>query len=179
MLKPSKHGVTIWKDTNTKCSSLQTTTTFIASWIPRARALNRSARPKSSPDTIFELTTTRAKQMHEDALSRFLQRSQDEKDELQAENGQIFYYLQNSLTNASLARLNLPSSLPSHLHQVLICGTYVLPQLCHFWDGLQNELASKGPYKASIGGMRLRLQELQSEDKQAWKLRAEQPVKDG
>ena len=86
--------------------------------------------------------------------------------------------MQNSLTNASLARLSLPSSLPSHLHQVLICGTYVLPQLRHFWDGLRRELASEGPYKASIGGMRLRLQELQSEDKQARKLRVEQPVKD-
>ena len=100
-----------------------------------------------------------------DALSRFPQRSQDEEDELRAENGQIFHRLQNSLTNASLAGLSLPSSLPSHLHQVLICGTYVLPQLRHFWDGLRRELASEGPYKASIGGMRLRLQELQSKNK--------------
>ena len=61
---------------------------------------------------------------------------------------------------------------------MLICGTYVLPQLHHFWNGLQKELASKSPYKASIGGMRLRLQELQGKDKQARKLRAEQPVKD-
>ena len=111
-------------------------------------------------------------------MSRFPQRSQDEKDELRAENGQILYYLQNLLTNASLAGLSFLSSLPSHLHQVLTCGTYVLPQLRHFWDGLRRELASEGPYKASIGGMRLRLQELQSEDKQARKLRAEQPVKD-
>ena len=111
-------------------------------------------------------------------MSRFPQRSQDKEDELQAKNGRIFHCLQNSLTNASLARLSLPSSLPSHLHQVLICGTYVLPQLRHFWDGLRRELASEGPYKASIGGMRLRLQELQSEDEQARKLRAEQPVKD-
>ena len=114
-----------------------------------------------------------------DALSRFPQRSQDEEDELRAENGRILHRLQNSLTNASLAGLSFLSSLPSHLHQVLICGTYVLPQLRHFWDGLRKELASEGPYKASIGGMRLRLQELQGEDKQARKLRAEQPVKDG
>ena len=112
------------------------------------------------------------------ALLRFLQRSQDKEDKLRAENGQILHCLQNSLTNASLAGLSLPPSLPSHLYQVLICGTYVLPQLRHFWDGLRRELASEGPYKASIGGMRLRLQELQSEDKQARKLRAEQPVKD-
>ena len=61
-----------------------------------------------------------------DALSRFPQESQDEEDELRAENGQIFHRLQNSLTNASLAGLSFPSSLPSHLHQVLICGTYIL-----------------------------------------------------
>ena len=51
-----------------------------------------------------------------DALSRFPQKSEDEEDELQAENGQILYRLQNSLTNASLAGLSLLSSLPSYLH---------------------------------------------------------------
>ena len=53
-----------------------------------------------------------------DALSKFLQRSQDEKDKLRAENGQIFHRLQNSMTNASLAGLSLSSSssLPSYLH---------------------------------------------------------------
>ena len=90
-------------------------------------------------------------------LSRFLQRSQDKEDELRAENGQILHRLQNSLTNASLAGLSLLSSLLSHLHQVLICETYVLSQLRHFWNGLQRELASKDSYKASISGMRLRL----------------------
>ena len=49
-----------------------------------------------------------------DALSRSPQRSQDEEEELWAENGQIFYCLQNSLTSASLASLS--SSLLSHLH---------------------------------------------------------------
>ena len=97
-----------------------------------------------------------------DALSRFSQRSQDEEDELQAENGRILHRLQNSLTNASLAGFSLSasssSSLPSHLHQVLICGTYVLPQLRQFWQGLQKELAQEGLYV--VGGMRLRLQEL-------------------
>ena len=71
-----------------------------------------------------------------DALSRFPQKSQDEEDELRAENGQILHRLQNSLTNTSLAGLSFPSSLPSHLHQILICESYVLPQLRHFWDGL-------------------------------------------
>ena len=68
-----------------------------------------------------------------DALSRYPQRSQDEEDKLRADNGQILHRLQNSLTNASLAGLNLSasssSSLLSYLHQVFICRTYVLPQL--------------------------------------------------
>ena len=53
-----------------------------------------------------------------DALSRFPQQSQDEKANLQAENGRILLRLQNSLTNTSLVGLNLlsSSSLPSHLH---------------------------------------------------------------
>ena len=110
-----------------------------------------------------------------DALSRFPQRSQDEVKELRAENGQIFHCLQNLLTSASLASF---SSRPSHLHQVFICGTYVLPQLREFWNSLRTELSSKGPYTASIGGMRLRLHELQAEDEHARKLRSEQLVKD-
>ena len=62
-----------------------------------------------------------------DALSRFPQRSQDEKNELWAKNGQILHHLQNSLTNASLAELSFSSSLISYLHQVFIYRTYVLP----------------------------------------------------
>ena len=61
-----------------------------------------------------------------DALSKFPQRSQDEKDKFQAENDQILHCLQNSLTNASLVGLSFSSFFLSHLHQVLICGTYVL-----------------------------------------------------
>ena len=67
-----------------------------------------------------------------DALSRFLQKSQDQEKKLQAENGKIFYCLQNSLTSASLVSFFALS----HLHQVFICGTYVLPQLRQFWNGL-------------------------------------------
>ena len=110
-----------------------------------------------------------------DTLLKFPQKSQDEKDKLWAENGQILYYLQISLTNASLARLNF-SSRPLHLHQVLICGTYMLLQLREFWDSLWNKLLDKGPYVANIGGMRLRLHKLQTKDKQAWKLRANQQL---
>ena len=105
-------------------------------------------------------------------LSKFSQRSQDEEEELRAENGWILYRLQNSLTSANIASL----SAPSPLHEVFICGTYVLPQLCHFWVGLQEELASKDPYIASIGGMRLSLHEPQVEDEQAWKLKADQQL---
>ena len=50
------------------------------------------------------------------ALSKFPQKNQDEKDKLQAKNGQIFYHLQNSLTNASLARLSFLFSFLSHLN---------------------------------------------------------------
>ena len=80
-----------------------------------------------------------------DALSRFFQRSQDEENELRAKNSRIFDCLQNSLTNASLAKLSFLSSsssfLSSHLYQVFIYGTYVLPQLQQFWNGLQKKLA--------------------------------------
>ena len=62
-----------------------------------------------------------------------------------------------------------PGLLPQH--QVLICGTYALPQLRRFWNDLQTELADERPYKASIGSMRLRLQELQETDSEAQELR--------
>lgn len=51
---------------------------------------------------------------------------------------------------------------------MLICGTRALPQLCKLKDKLQGELAAD-----CIGGIRLRLQELQAEDEQAQKIRAE------
>ena len=89
----------------------------------------------------------------ENALLRFFQRSQDEGDEFSAENSQIFYCLQISLTNASLANFSLFVS--SYLHQVFICKTYILPQLQQFWKSLQEELAQKRPY--IIGNMSLKL----------------------
>ena len=42
----------------------------------------------------------------------------------------------------------------------------------------QSKLSNKDPYTVSIGGMKLRLQELQDKDEYAYKLRAEQLVKD-
>ncbi len=60
----------------------------------------------------------------------------------------------------------------SFLHQMLICRTVVLLQLCQFWDTIQSELADKGPYTASIGDIRMRLSKLQDDDKEAMKLRS-------
>ena len=108
-----------------------------------------------------------------------MQRSQDKKNKLQAENSRIFHYLQNSLTNISLAVLSFLSYFLLHLYQVFIYGTYALPQLHHFWDNLREEPTSEGFYKTSISSIRLRLQELQGKNKQARKLRAKQPIKDG
>ena len=112
-----------------------------------------------------------------DALSRYPQRNQQEEESLRAENTQILHRLQSLLTNASLSGLSISlSSLTlSPLHQVLVCGTHVLPQLLQFWNTLRSELTDEGPYKASIGGMRLRLQELQEKDDQAKKIRADKP----
>ena len=91
-----------------------------------------------------------------DALSWFPQRNEDEKEKLWTENTQILHCLQSSLTNAILSGLSTSVSL-SPLHQVLICGTYALPQLRKFWSTFRLELANEGPYQASIGSMRLRL----------------------
>ena len=99
-------------------------------------------------------------------MSRFPQRNQDKKEELQGENGRIFHHLQNSLTSASLANF---FSRPSHLHQVFLYGIYVLPQLREFWDLLQSKQLDKSLYIANIGGMKLTLHELQVKDKQARK----------
>ena len=75
-----------------------------------------------------------------DTLLRFLQRGQTEDKMLRDENTQILHRLQTLQTKASIARLSLfsfsslektkKSLLP--LHQVLICSTHVLPQLCQF-----------------------------------------------
>ena len=53
----------------------------------------------------------------------------------------------------------------------MICGTHVFPQLNQFWDSLRSNIAHDGPY-ASIGGMNLRLLELQDNDEEAKTLRA-------
>ena len=50
---------------------------------------------------------------------------------------------------------------------------YVLTQLKEFRNLFKSKLSSEGLYTVSIGGMRLRLQELQAEDEQARKTKAE------
>ena len=101
-----------------------------------------------------------------DALSRFPQRNENEEEKLRAENTRIFHRLQSSLTNATLSGLSVLASL-SPLHQVLICGTHALPQLCLFWNSLRTELINEESYLPSIGSMRLRLQELQESNSKA------------
>ena len=65
-----------------------------------------------------------------DALFCFSKRSQAKKKMLLDENTQIFYYLQTSLTKASLAKLSLldhKTANLSLLHQLFIYGIHVLP----------------------------------------------------
>ena len=80
--------------------------------------------------------------------------------------------MQSSLTRASLSGLSISAKLLP-LYQVLICSIYVFPQLRYFWDTFWIKLADKNLYKASIGGMKLRLAELQELDEEAQKIRAE------
>ena len=88
--------------------------------------------------------------------------------------------MQTSLTNASLLGFSLNFAIDLlPLHQVLIYGTHVLPQLRQFWDTFQTELADENPYKASIGGMRLRLSELQESDPEAQELNSKKYLPDG
>ena len=58
------------------------------------------------------------------------------------------------------------------LHKILIYGTTVFPRLNEFWDTLRAKLNEEGPYKASIGAMHLRLQELQETNSEAQKIGA-------
>ena len=113
-----------------------------------------------------------------DALSQYPQRSAEEEETLRDENVKILHRLQSSLTNASLSSLSTSVEL-SPLHRVLICGTYVLPQLRQFWDNIRGELANEGLYKVTIGGMRLRLSKLQESDQEAQKLKSKEQLPDG
>ncbi len=107
------------------------------------------------------------------ALSRYPQRSAEEEKILRAENTKILHHLQSSLAWVLGLNVGKKQQVLSPMHQVLICGTVVLPQLCQFWDTIQSKLADKSPYIASIGGMRVKLPKLQDDDKEAMKLRSE------
>ena len=61
------------------------------------------------------------------------------------------------------------------LHQIFICRTYALLQFYKFWSIFCAKLANKELYKASIGGMSLKLPELQETDSKAQELK----LKDG
>ena len=69
-----------------------------------------------------------------DALFQYPQQSAEEKNTLQIENVKILHRLQFSLAKVSGFSVN--SSHLSPLHQVLICGTHVFPQLNQFWNFL-------------------------------------------
>ena len=112
------------------------------------------------------------------ALSHFPQRSQAKEDKLRAENTWILYKLQFSLTSASLSGLSTSNKLLL-LYRVLIYGTPVFPQLRQFWDTFQTELTIEHFYRTSIGGMRLRLPELQESDDEARKIRATRELQEG
>ena len=125
-LEGCKHEVLVLTDYNNSCRFMDTKSL--------SSRLVRWAQKLSQYQFQIDYRQDKAKAAT-DALSRFSQRSQDKKDELRAENSQIFHHLQNSLTNTSLAELSFLSRLLSHLDQVLICGTYILPQLQHLWNG--------------------------------------------
>ena len=65
-----------------------------------------------------------------DALSQYPQQSVKEEETLRADNVKILHRLQSSLTNVNLLSLSTSVKLLP-LYQVLLCGTYLLPQ---FWQ---------------------------------------------
>ena len=103
-----------------------------------------------------------------DALSQYPQQNAEEEAILWAENTKILYRLQSSLANVSGLFLDVSSP----LHQILVCGIAVLPQLEQFWNSFQSKIANEGPYNVSIRAMRLRLPDLQGNNDQARKLQA-------
>ena len=107
-----------------------------------------------------------------DNLSQYPQQSAKEEKTFQAKNVKILHRLQSPLINASLSSLSTSVEL-SLLYRVLICKTYVLPQLRQFWDNIRSELINKDPYKVSISRMRLRLAKLQESDEEARRIKVE------
>ena len=110
-----------------------------------------------------------------DALSRYPQRSAEEEETFRSENIKILHHLQSSLAKVA----GLSTGQLSSLHQILICGTTVLPRLNQFWNSLRGEIALDSPYIANIGGMRLRLSELQENDEEAKLFRSSASLPEG
>ena len=63
-----------------------------------------------------------------DALSQYPQQNSEEEATLRVENTKILHWLQSSLANVSGLSLDIFSP----LHQILVCGTAILPQLRRF-----------------------------------------------
>ena len=105
------------------------------------------------------------------ALFRYLKQSQGKEKILQDKNTRIFQRLQSLLTNAYVSNTS-----PTHIKSLkynIIYRTYALPKLCQSQKTFYQKLAVEGSYQASIKGMRLRLVELQAENGQVQKIRAE------
>ena len=91
-----------------------------------------------------------------DALFSFPYRSKDEEAALKAENSQILYRLQTSLTKASLVGLSFsslearPTNRLSSPHQVLIFGSHVLPRFCSSGTNIWAILPTKGPTRLAL-----------------------------
>ncbi len=98
-----------------------------------------------------------------------------EEETLRAKNTKILHQSQSLLAWVSglnvlgMSVLGLRIEVSSFLHQVLICRIAVLPQLRQFWDDIRSQLAHKGPYTANIRAMRMRLSELEDDNKKAKK----------
>ena len=108
----------------------------------------------------------------DDALSRYPQQGAKKEETLRAKNVKILHRLQSLLAKVSgFSASQLSSSQLSPLHQIFICGITVFPQLCQFWNFLQNEIALESSY-TNIRDMRLRLPELEEKDEKAKAFRA-------
>lgn len=78
-----------------------------------------------------------------------------------------------------LARvLGLTTEFASPLHQILIYNITIVLQLRQFWDIIRGEIAHKYFYTTSITAMRMRLPQLQDDDKKTRKPRAKRLSKD-
>ena len=104
-----------------------------------------------------------------DALFWYPQRSIKEEQSLHSKNVKILHPLQFLLARISSLLASQLSQI-SLLHQVLICGTTVFPQLRQFWDFFQNKMAFESLY-ANIGGMKLQFSKLQENDEETKLLR--------